>query len=135
MTRDEITRMDLRDYLAAKAVQLLWEVGPEKFEKRAKKENKDPADCAAETAYYLADAMMKARERVHETVVDEGIASLELTVRAENCLKGAGVFTITQLVGYTVNNLLMLPNLGRKSLKEIIEKLEARGLKLKEKNT
>jgi DNA-directed RNA polymerase alpha subunit len=127
--------MDLRDYLAAKAVQIFWELGPEKFEKRAKKESKDPADCAAEIAYFLADAMMKARERVHEVVVDDGIANLELTVRAENCLREAGVFTITQLVEYTVNNLFKLPNLGSKSLKEIIGKLEARGLKLKDKNT
>tara|TARA_R110000868_G_scaffold225713_4_gene477980 strand:+ start:1100 stop:1504 length:405 start_codon:yes stop_codon:yes gene_type:complete len=133
MTRDEIN-MDLRDYLAAKAVQLLWEAGAEKFEKRAKKENKDPADYVAGIAYYLADAMMKARERVHKPVVDDGIANLELTVRAENCLREAGVFTITQLVEYTVNNLLKFPNLGSKSLKEIIGKLEARGLKLKEKD-
>ena len=133
MTRDDIS-MDLRDYFATKAVQIFWELGFEVFEKRAKEENKDPADCAAETAYYLADAMMKAREQIHETVVDEGIASLKLTVRAENCLKGGGIFTITQLVGYTVNDILILPNLGRKSLKEIIEKLKARGLKLKEKS-
>ena len=55
--------MELRDYFAAKAVQSLWVLGPKEFEKRAKKENKDPADCVAETAYFLADAMMKAREK------------------------------------------------------------------------
>jgi len=55
--------MDLRDYLAAKAVQLLWASGSEKFEKLAKKQNKDPAEYVAETAYYLADAMMKVREK------------------------------------------------------------------------
>lgn len=61
-----MTQEELRDYFAAKAVQLLWEAGPAKFEKRAKKEGKDPADCAAETAYYLADAMMKAREKKND---------------------------------------------------------------------
>jgi hypothetical protein len=55
--------MELRDYFAAKAVQSLWVLGPKEFEKRAKKENKHPADCVAETAYFLADAMMKAREK------------------------------------------------------------------------
>lgn len=133
MTRDDIS-MDLRDYFAAKAAQILWESGFEEFQKRAKEENKDPADCAAETAYYLADAMMKAREQVHETVVDEGIDSLKLTVWAENCLRVDGIFTIAQLLECTANDLLRTPNFGRKSLKEIIEKLEARGLKLKEKN-
>jgi hypothetical protein len=62
MIREDIS-MDLRDYLAAKAVQLFWEVGSEKFKARAKKQNKDPADYVAETAYYLADAMMRAREK------------------------------------------------------------------------
>jgi hypothetical protein len=55
--------MELRDYFAAKAVQSLWVLGPKEFEKRAKKENKDPADIVAGVAYYLADAMMKAREQ------------------------------------------------------------------------
>jgi hypothetical protein len=62
MIREDIN-MDLRDYLAAKAVQLLWASGSEKFEKLAKKQNKDPAEYVAETAYYLADAMMRAREK------------------------------------------------------------------------
>jgi DNA-directed RNA polymerase alpha subunit len=39
--------------------------------------------------------------------------------------------TITQLQGCTFNNLLKTPNLGRKSINEIIEQMAAMGLKLK----
>ncbi len=78
---------------------------------------------------------MVSKAQVHEAVGDEGIDSLKLTMRSWNCLRVEGIFTIAQLLECTANELLRTPNFGRKSLKEIIGKLEARGLKLKEKNT
>jgi len=59
------------------------------------------------------------------------VEELELTVRTSNCLREAKIFTIGQLQQWTEDELLRLPNLGRKSLKELIEQLQARGLKLR----
>jgi len=74
------------------------------------------------------------RWALREAVGDEGIASLELTTRSRNCLNAEGISTLAQLLEYTISKLRVTPNLGDKSLKEIIGKLKARGLKLKEKN-
>ena len=84
----------------------------------------DAEDCAA-----------AIRARADGGVEINEVDRLELTIRSSNCLRNAKIFTITQLLGYTENKLLAIPNLGRKSLKEIIEVLEVRGLKLKGKST
>ena len=60
------------------------------------------------------------------------VDELELTVRTSNCLKVAEIHTIGQLQQWTKNELLKLPNLGSKSLKEIVDQLGAIGLKLRE---
>jgi DNA-directed RNA polymerase alpha subunit len=88
-------------------------------------------------AYRIAEAMLSRRQEIidswhlPEVVVEGDIEKLELTVRSEHCLKAEGIYTITQLLKYSDIGLLRLPNLGRKSLKEIIEQLDARGLKLR----
>jgi DNA-directed RNA polymerase subunit alpha len=46
-------------------------------------------------------------------------------------LEADEIYTIGQLVYYTENDLLKTPNLGRRSLNEIKEKLAERGLKLR----
>ena len=95
----------------------------------------DDSDGRQILVIHMLDAYsMVNKAQVHEAVGEEGIASLELTTRSWNCLRAEGIFTIAQLLECTGNELLLTPNFGRKSLKEIIEKLEARGLKLKEKN-
>jgi DNA-directed RNA polymerase subunit alpha len=58
------------------------------------------------------------------------VDELELTVRSANCLKAENIYHIGDLVQRTENELLKTPNLGRKSLNEIKEVLESRGLKL-----
>jgi hypothetical protein len=65
------------------------------------------------------------------TVLDEPIDSLELTVRSANCLRAEGICSVGQLVERTPTQLLMSPNLGRKSLDEIKAVLASRGLELK----
>ena len=62
------------------------------------------------------------------------IEDLDLTVRTWNCLTRAGIKTLEDLKHQTVDNLSKIRNLGRKSLKEIITKLEERGIKLVEEN-
>ncbi len=59
------------------------------------------------------------------------IEELELGVRSYNCLKRAGVQTVGDLVMKSESELNAIPNFGRKSIEEVKETLEARGLSLR----
>ena len=59
------------------------------------------------------------------------IEELELGVRSYNCLKRAGVQTVGDLVQKSESELNAIPNFGRKSIEEVMETLEARGLALR----
>tara|TARA_R110000868_G_scaffold164166_1_gene396562 strand:- start:28 stop:375 length:348 start_codon:yes stop_codon:yes gene_type:complete len=93
---------------------------------------------SARDAYRVAEDMIERRQEIlnkwtmAEAIVVDGIETLGLTVRSENCLKAEEIYTVTQLLGCTEYRLLRTPNLGKKSIREIVEQLEARGLKLKE---
>lgn len=58
------------------------------------------------------------------------IQDLELTVRSANCLKAEDIYTVEELIKWTGVTLLKTPNLGKKSLKEIKERLHEWGLTL-----
>ncbi|MBP9743579.1 MAG: DNA-directed RNA polymerase subunit alpha, partial [Burkholderiales bacterium] len=60
----------------------------------------------------------------------ELVDNLELTVRSANCLKHLDINYLGDLVKMSEGDLLRTPNLGKKSLTEIREILDARGLKL-----
>jgi DNA-directed RNA polymerase subunit alpha len=60
----------------------------------------------------------------------ELVDNLELTVRSANCLKHLDINYLGDLVQKSENELLKTPNLGKKSLTEIKELLEVRGLRL-----
>jgi len=60
------------------------------------------------------------------------IEELELGVRSYNCLKRAGIQTVGDLVSKSEGELNAIPNFGKKSIDEVIETLEARGLSLRE---
>ena len=59
------------------------------------------------------------------------IEELELGVRSYNCLKRAGIQTVGDLVQKSESELAAIPNFGRKSIEEVKETLEARGLGLR----
>jgi DNA-directed RNA polymerase subunit alpha len=61
------------------------------------------------------------------------IEELELSERPRNCLKRARVDTIGQLVTKTEDDLLAITNFGSKSLDEVLQKLDERGLALRTK--
>jgi DNA-directed RNA polymerase subunit alpha len=61
------------------------------------------------------------------------IEELDLSERPRNCLKRARVDTIGQLVQKSEDDLLAITNFGSKSLEEVIEKLDERGLSLRVK--
>lgn len=58
------------------------------------------------------------------------IQDLELTVRSANCLKAEDIYTVEDLIKRTGVELLKTPNLGKKSLREIKERLHEWGLTL-----
>lgn len=65
-----------------------------------------------------------------ESILDQGIDSLELSIRSLNALKNAGVDTLRELVSRDERDMLEIRNFGEKSLKEVKDKLEALGLGL-----
>jgi DNA-directed RNA polymerase subunit alpha len=62
--------------------------------------------------------------------LDQPIEELDLTERPRNCLKRAQINTIGELIRYTGDDLLAIANFGQKSLDEVIERLDERGLSL-----
>jgi DNA-directed RNA polymerase subunit alpha len=65
--------------------------------------------------------------------LDLPIEELDLSERPRNCLKRARVDTIGQLVQKTEDDLLAITNFGSKSLEEVLQKLDERGLALRVK--
>jgi len=63
-------------------------------------------------------------------VLGRRVAELELSVRAANCLKAAGIISIADLVQRTEADMLRTKNFGKKSLDEINDVLDTLGLKL-----
>ena len=60
------------------------------------------------------------------------IDELELSVRSYNCLKRAGINTVEELVNKTPEDMMKVRNLGRKSLEEVLQKLQEMGLSLRQ---
>lgn len=61
-------------------------------------------------------------------LLDEDIAILDLSIRSSNGLYRAGILTIGDLISYTPEEIANLRNIGKKSVDEICEKMEALGL-------
>ena len=75
----------------------------------------------------------KEEETVEENKYENfTIEELDLSVRSYNCLKRAGIATILELTDKTEEDMMKVKNLGKKSLKEIKEKLVAYGLSFKD---
>jgi len=65
--------------------------------------------------------------------LDLPIEELDLSERPRNCLKRAQVNTVGELVSKTEDDLLAITNFGQKSLDEVVQKLDERGLALRTK--
>ena len=63
--------------------------------------------------------------------LDKPIEELELSVRSYNCLKRAGINTVEELIQRTVEDMMKVRNLGKKSLEEVENKLAEMNLSLK----
>ncbi|MCR5705809.1 MAG: DNA-directed RNA polymerase subunit alpha [Acholeplasmatales bacterium] len=77
------------------------------------------------------DYMKEPDDDSHNRKLEMTIEELDLSVRSFNCLKRAALSTVADLTDKTEEDMMKVRNLGRKSLKEIKEKLENMGLGFK----
>ena len=77
------------------------------------------------------DVMVEKENDAQEKVLEMNIDELELSVRSYNCLKRAGIQTVQELASKTEDDMIKVRNLGKKSLKEVKEKLNELGLGFK----
>jgi DNA-directed RNA polymerase subunit alpha len=76
------------------------------------------------------EIMVEKEETKKEKVLEMTIEELDLSVRSYNCLKRAGINTVEDLTNRTEDDMMKVRNLGRKSLEEVLQKLQALGLTL-----
>ncbi|GMO31251.1 MAG: DNA-directed RNA polymerase subunit alpha [Termitinemataceae bacterium] len=82
-----------------------------------------------ENSFAVEDDIDEGDEKIRQ-LLNTPVEELELTVRASNCLKQANIKTIGELVRRTEEDLNKTRNFGKKSLQEIIEKLQEWNLNL-----
>ena len=78
-----------------------------------------------------AEIMVEREETIKEKVLEMTIEELDMSVRSFNCLKRAGIDTVEDLINRTEEEMMKVRNLGKKSLEEVILKLQSLGLELK----
>ncbi|HHW15310.1 MAG TPA: DNA-directed RNA polymerase subunit alpha, partial [Firmicutes bacterium] len=78
------------------------------------------------------EIMVEKEEEQKNRLMEMTIEELDLSVRSYNCLKRAGINTVEELTRKTEEDMMKVRNLGRKSLEEVKQKLEALGLSLRE---
>ncbi len=79
----------------------------------------------------LPVSMVQPEEDNKGKVLEMTIEELELSVRAYNCLKRAGINSVAELVQRNQEDMMKVRNLGRKSLEEVEQKLQELGLALR----
>lgn len=77
------------------------------------------------------EIMVDREETVKEKVLEMSIEELDMSVRSFNCLKRAGIDTVGDLANRTEEDMIKVRNLGKKSLEEVIQKLQSLGLALR----
>ncbi|AND86100.1 DNA-directed RNA polymerase subunit alpha [Clostridium tyrobutyricum] len=77
------------------------------------------------------EIMVEKEEDKKEKVLEMTIEELDLSVRSYNCLKRAGINTVQELTERSMDDMMKVRNLGKKSLEEVEQKLDALGLSLK----
>lgn len=90
----------------------------------------DLAEGISETKSIMAVKSDNEKEKVLDLTIDE----LDLSVRSFNCLKRAGINTVEDLINKTEEEMMKVRNLGRKSLEEVIAKLDSFGFTLKKED-
>ena len=78
----------------------------------------------------LADKEEDSVQKTLETPIEE----LDLSVRAYNCLKRDAIHTLQDLTNKTESEMMKIRNLGKKSLKEVMDKVKDMGLKFRDED-
>ena len=77
------------------------------------------------------DILVEPKADEKGLILRTSVEDLDLSVRSYNCLKRANIHTVEDLTKRTEDDMLKVRNLGRKSLEEVVKKLEDLGLSLK----
>ena len=77
------------------------------------------------------DILVEKDDKKKEKILEMNIEELDLSVRSYNCLKRAGINTVAELVQRNQEDMMKVRNLGKKSLEEVEQKLQALGLGLR----
>ena len=77
------------------------------------------------------DILKEDKKDDTKKVLEMSVEDLDLSVRSYNCLKRANIHTVEDLTKRSEDDMLKVRNLGRKSLEEVVKKLEDLGLGLK----
>ena len=76
------------------------------------------------------EIMVEKDDKGKEKVLEMTIEELDLSVRSFNCLKRAGINTVEDLINKSEEEMMKVRNLGRKSLEEVIWKMNSLGFNL-----
>jgi DNA-directed RNA polymerase subunit alpha len=80
----------------------------------------------------ITGLMQEKEEDPRQKALELSIDDLDFSVRAYNCLKRAGINTLQDLTNMTELEVMKIRNLGKKSLKEVLDKVRELGLELRE---
>ena len=78
--------------------------------------------------------MISKSEDPSVKILETSIDDLDFSVRAYNCLKRANILTLKDIVDKSENEMMKIRNLGKKSLKEVMDKVKDMGLSFRDEN-
>ena len=82
----------------------------------------------------VSGIMIEKTEDPKTKALETSIEDLDFSVRAYNCLKRAGIHTLQDLVDKSESDMMKIRNLGKKSLKEVLDKIKDMGLTLRDED-
>jgi DNA-directed RNA polymerase subunit alpha len=82
----------------------------------------------------MSGIMIEKTEDPKVKALETTIEDLDFSVRAYNCLKRAGIHTLQDLVNKSESDMMKIRNLGKKSLKEVLDKVRDMGLVLRDED-
>jgi DNA-directed RNA polymerase subunit alpha len=82
----------------------------------------------------ITGLMQEKEEDPRQKALELSVDDLDFSVRAYNCLKRAGINTLQDLTNMTELEVMKIRNLGKKSLKEVLDKVKELGLELREED-
>ena len=81
-----------------------------------------------------AEVMVEKDDKGKEKILEMTVEDLDLSVRSFNCLKRAGIHTVEDLINKSEEDMMKVRNLGRKSLEEVVQKLNSLGFSLQKED-